>query len=274
MDKAIDAVKQLQTVRDLLEKSRTQIQMALPKHMTAERMMRIAMTSIQRTPKLLECHPVTLIGAIIQSAQLGLEPDGITGMAYLVPYYNSKKSRLEVQLIPGYKGLVSLARRSGEIGPVEARIVRARDDFDYAFGLTPLLKHSPSTHPEPGVPVYAYAIARLKDEAFKDSPQFDVMSVQEINKIRDRSKAKDSGPWVTDWDEMAKKTVLRRLCKLLPLSVELQSAVALDERASVNLPQDLGTLVNLNEIGTSIDNQPAVEPVQIPQEKKPDDKPS
>lgn len=221
------------SVRDLLERNKAQIAMALPRHMTADRMLRVAMTAVQRTPKLLDCTPASLFGAIIQASQLGLEPDGALGHAYLIPYWNGQKKVSEVQFMPGYKGLLDLARRSREISTIEARVVHANDAFRHRFGLQPVLDHTPLTTGDPGPVTHVYAVVRLKD----GGAQFDVMSAEDVEKVRGRSRAKDSGPWVTDWDEMAKKTVLRRLCKLLPSSIELQRAVALDEAVEAGIPQ-------------------------------------
>lgn len=224
------------SVRALLEKAKPQIALALPRHLNADRMLRIAMTSIQRNPALLECDPISLVGAVIQSSQLGLEPDGVLGQAYLIPFRNNRKNTREVQFQPGYRGLLLLARRSGEIGGVDARVVYERDHFKYSFGLNPVLEHVPSRDEERGNPTYVYAIVRLKDGA----AQFDVMSAGEIQAHRKRySRAADESPWVTAWEEMAKKTVLKRVLKLSPASVELQRAIALDEHAEGGLAQDL-----------------------------------
>lgn len=217
------------TIRTLLDRSKNQIKMALPSHLNPDRMLRIAMTSLQKNKDLLECTPESLIGAIIQSAQLGLEPDGVLGHAYLVPYGKV------CTFIPGYKGLLALARRSGEISTILAEVVHAKDVFEFELGLTPRLKHVPTADEDEGEFVAVYAMARLKDGGV----QFVVMRKGAVEKVRKRSKAATNGPWVTDFEEMAKKTALRRLCKLLPCSVELEKAVVLDERAEVGLPQDL-----------------------------------
>lgn len=262
---ASKAMTPTENVRQLLTKSKEQIRMALPKHMSPERMMRIAMTSVQRTPKLLECDPITLLGAIIQSAQLGLEPDGATGQAYLIPFRNNKKNRMEVQFIPGYKGLMALARRSGEIGSIEAREVYEQDYFEFEFGLNPVLRHKAARLPEKdrGKITYFYAIARIKNF---DLPQFVVLSKEEVDDIRSRSKSSDNGPWVTDYVAMGSKSAIRRLCKFLPQSAELATAIALDEKAEVDLPQDLGIIIDANEVGT--DNTPAPRPLPaMPQAK-------
>lgn len=240
----------ISTVRGLLEKSKAQIALALPRHMSAERMMRIALTSIQRNPALLECDPISLIGAVIQSSQLGLEPDGVLGQAYLIPYRNSRKGTREVQFQPGYLGLLALARRSGDIDSVDTRVVYERDRFKYAFGLTPVLEHVPSTEEDRGAATYVYAIVRLKD----GGAQFDVMSVGEIEAHRKRySRASADGPWVTAFEAMAKKTVLKRVLKLAPASVELQRAIALDEHAEAGLPQDLDAVATA-EFGAAMTN--------------------
>ena len=224
-------------VRALLEKNKAQLALALPRHITPDRMMRICMTAVQKTPKLLECDQISLFAAVIQAAQLGLEPDGALGQAWLVPFGN------QVQLLPGYKGLLSLVRRSGELSTVEVRAVYARDIFRFRYGLASVLEHEPF-NPGPqadsdevtrGELVAVYAVARLRDGGI----QWEVMRRHEVEAIRKRSRSGTSGPWVTDYDEMAKKTVLRRLCKLLPMSVEAQTAVDLDERAELGLPQDL-----------------------------------
>ncbi len=253
------------TIRDLLEKSKQQIAMALPKHCTPDRLARMFMTTVQRTPKLLDCEPKSLLGAFIQASQLGLEPDGILGHAYFIPYGKV------CQLIPGYKGLIDLSRRSGELSTIDVRIVHEKDDFAFHYGLDPDLHHTPS-HDEPGEMIAAYAVARLRDSGV----QFEVMWKREIDKIRDGSKASKNGPWVTYYEEMAKKTVLRRLCKLLPTSVELQKAVALDEMEAANIDQKMDTVVDfqanakqmttLDALAEDIDNQqePNSEPTPEP----------
>jgi recombination protein RecT len=243
--------ERVSTVRDLLERSKSQIALALPRHMSADRLLRVAMTSVQRNPRLLECDPISLVGAVIQSAQLGLEPDGVLGHAYLVPYRNRKKGTVEVQFQPGYKGLLALARRSGDITSVEARVVYEKDHFEYAFGLNPDLVHIPSRDDEPGEIAFVYAIVRLKD----GSQQWDVMSRAQVEGHRRRyAREADDSPWNKAWDEMAKKTVLRRVLKFAPASVELQQAVALDEHADVGLPQDLGATVTTD--ATAVVEQP------------------
>lgn len=221
--------------RALLGKLEGQLALALPKHIRVERMMRICLTTVQRIPALLDCTQASVLGSILQAAQLGLEPDGILGEAYLIPYKGT------CQLICGYKGLLKLARNSGQISTVYSRVVREKDVFKYAYGIKDVLKHVPSLDPDPGMVTHVYAVAKLKDGGV----QFEVMSTHEIEAIRKRSKAGQSGPWVTDWDEMAKKTTIRRLSKTLPASVELARAVVLDEQVDANLSQTFDTVLDV-----------------------------
>ena len=255
MSQLIPAKDKVNTVRNLLEKCKSQIAMALPKHMTPDRMMRVAMTEIQKTPALLDCSPVSLVAAVIQASQLGLEI-GVLGQAYLVPFKGS------VTLIPGYRGLVQLARRSGEIVSIEARIVHAKDLFSVAYGLNPDLTHKPwmptpdekVTKEGPGPVLCAYACARFKDGGY----QFEVMSLRELDAIKNRSKAVSSGPWVTDTEEMYRKTVTRRLCKWLPASIELARALELDNNAEEGLPQDLSSVIDIAPESEETEKAPTV----------------
>jgi recombination protein RecT len=233
----------MQTIRQLFEANRAALAMAIPRHLSVDRMLRTALTCFSITPQLLECSPRSLLGAVVQCAQLGLEP-GILGMAYLVPFRDRKRGTTEVTLIPGYRGLLDLARRSGEISTIQAHGVRRKDRFNYRYGLDPQLDHIPSEDTDRGELSHVYAIARLKDGGV----QFEVMTRPEIDAHRDRySRASAIGPWQTEYEEMAKKTVLRKLCKLLPASIELHQAVALDEHAEAGLPQDLGGVIDLGD---------------------------
>lgn len=225
-----------------------QMALALPKHMTADRLARIALTEIRKVPKLAQCNQTSFLGAIMQCAALGLEPGGALGHAYLLPFDKRQKINgqwktvdTEVQLIVGYRGMIDLARRSGQIQSLEARAVYAKDEFSVELGLDSNIVHKPAwDEADRGPLVFVYAVAKLKDGGV----QFDVMSRAEIEKIRARSKAKDNGPWVTDFDEMAKKTVVRRLFKYLPVSIEIQRAVGLDEQAEVGVSQDNALLID------------------------------
>jgi recombination protein RecT len=165
------------------------------------------------------------MSAIVQCSQLGLEPGGVTGEAYLVPYWNGKKGFSEVQLIPGYRGLMKLARQSGLVAKIESFTVHKNDPlFEVELGLEISLRHRPLIPGDRGEMVAAYAVATLKD----GERIFDVMSADEINRIKEMSlskmseKARDYAPWNKFYEEMARKTVVRRLWKYLPVSIELE----------------------------------------------------
>lgn len=216
------------TVRHMLTVSKEQLEMALPKHIQVDRLIRVAMTSIQRTPKLLDCDQKSLMAAIMQSAQLGLMPDGVLGEAYLIPFKD------QVQFIIGYRGLISLARRSGEIVSLAAHCVHQNDVFEFEYGLDEKLRHVPNMLKDRGEMVAVYAVAKLKDGGHG----LEVMSRKDVEGIRNRSQGyksaiqyKKDHPWITDFEQMARKTVLRRLSKYLPVSVEMLEAISIDEHS-------------------------------------------
>ncbi|WP_369952342.1 recombination protein RecT [Ralstonia syzygii] len=215
-----------------------QIKAALPRHMTPERLARIVTTEIRKVPKLAECNAMSFFGAVIQCAQLGLEPGNALGHAYLLPYGK------DVQLIIGYRGMIDLARRSGQIISIDARAVYEGDKFDCTLGLDPNIDHVPDWNNPNRARAdklqFVYAVAKLKDGGI----QFDVMSRTEIEAIRARSKAANAGPWKTDYTAMALKSVVRRLFKFLPVSIEMQTAVGLDERADAGLTQDNAAVID------------------------------
>lgn len=216
-------------------KVKAQMALAMPKHMTADRMMRIALTEVRKVPALGKCNVESFMGSIMQCAQLGLEPGSALGHAYLLPFGNGKASdgKANCQLIIGYRGMIDLARRSGQIVSLTARTVHANDEFRYEFGLEETMTHKPAEG-ERGPMTHVYAVAKLKGGGV----QFDVMSRADVDAVKKQSKAGTNGPWVSHYDEMAKKTVIRRLFKYLPVSIEMQTAVSLDERAEAGIDQD------------------------------------
>ncbi len=212
-------------VASLLERSKAQIARALPKHMSPDRLARIALTEIRKNPALGECDPLSFLGAVIQCAQLGLEPGSGLGHAYLIPFNNRKRGTKEVQFIPGYRGLIDLARRSGQVETISARIVRERDVFEFQYGDDEKIIHVPFTglEEDAGRITHAYAIARLKGGGL----QREVMTRVQLDAVKDRGNA--NPVWDSDFDEMARKTVVRRIAKYLPLSPELGAAIEQDD---------------------------------------------
>lgn len=232
--------------RNLLETDRMKknLSAALPKHIPADRLIRVVLGAFQRTPKLLECSPESVLYSILQSAALGLEPDGILGNGYLVPYWNGKARRLECEFIPGYRGLCKLARQSGDVADVWAEVVFEKDQFDYELGLEQKLRHKRNDDvADPGAIKYAYAVARFRDGERK----FIVLNRREIERIKQSTSSKDKqgniiGPWVEHEAEMTKKSAVRRLCKMLPLSPEIQTKISSDSDGDERGPASFADL--------------------------------
>jgi recombination protein RecT len=245
MTQALAPRQRIDNLRGLLDKMKPQLALALPAHMKADRMARIALTACLRIPKLLEADPTSFAGAMLTCAQIGLEPDGRE--AHIIPFWNTKRRTFEVQVIPDYKGLAKLARQSGEIKSLDWREVRRGDNFSYRYGTGATLTHVPVDEPahirngdkwDEARPVtHCYALAVLSS----GETVFEVMRVEDIEWHRDRySRASGDGPWVTDFPAMGAKTCFRKLSKKLPASTDLRRAVELDERAEAGQPQDLG----------------------------------
>ena len=210
------------------EAFKEQIAMALPRHMTPDRFARIAITAIRKVPKLMLCTPESVLSCLMSLSQYGLEPDG--RRAHLIPFENRKTGTFECTLIVDYKGLVELALRSGMVATLHADVVSAGDLFEYSLGKiighTPwFLRRDADKPTDPGKVYAVYATCENKDGTTKS----EVLSLSEVEKIRARSKSGNSGPWVTDWSEMAKKTAFKRLSKWLVLSPEFRDAVDKDD---------------------------------------------
>jgi len=258
---------QTNTIAVFLNKYKSEIARALPRHLTADRLSRVALTEFSKNPKLASCDPRSLFGAVIQCAQLGLEPGGALGHAYLVPFKNSKTNSYGVQFIIGYKGMLDLARRSGQIVSIETHVVYEADTFRVTLGLNPDLVHQPNWQAQDrGEMTFVYAIARLKDGGV----QFDVMSRAEIERIRNASQGyktaikykDDNTPWISHFDEMARKTVIRRLFKYLPVSIEMQRAVAYDEGFDAGVSQGNDLVIAGDEQGAIAPPSSATEAVK------------
>lgn len=209
-----------------IETRKEQIADRLPPQLTVQRFMQIVRTNIRDVPSLTNCSPATVFGAICEAASLGLEPGSSLGEAHLVPY--GKKC----QLIIGYRGLMDLARRTGEIKTVFADVVYKGDKFHVQRGTDPKIEHEPSESvsrdqvDSPEIRGF-YAVAVLKDGAV----QFEWLTKSEVDGIKAKAAAGKDGPWITHYVQMGKKTAIRRLANVLPRSVELRNAIYLDEKA-------------------------------------------
>ncbi|WP_435102281.1 recombinase RecT [Arhodomonas sp. AD133] len=228
-------------VQEFFEGNKAAIAAALPKHMTADRMLKVAMHAIRTTPALMECNTASLMGAVIQCSQLGLEPNTVLGHAYLVPFWNGREKRKEVQVIPGYKGLIDLARRSGRITTIFAYEVYETDHFHLRLGTDARIEHEPAFQGR-GEVIGFYAVAHMPDGGY----QFEFLPREEVDQVRDRSqgylnalKYNKDHPWISDYAQMGRKTAIRRLSKVLPLSVEFAAAATLDGMAEGGQSQAL-----------------------------------
>jgi recombination protein RecT len=259
MTQMVKSQDKVANVRTMLERLKPQMAMALPRHMTPDRLARVAMTCVLQTPKLLECDQTSLAGAIITCAQLGLEPDPTLAHVHLVPFRNRRRGTYEVVVIPGYRGLMKLARNSGDIATIDAHVVHQKDTFRYAYGLKPQLHHVPyQGADDPGPATHYYAVATWKT----GSGQFVVMTRAQVEAHRDRfaKNVDEESPWRTDFDAMASKTCIRQLAKFLPASVELQRAAALDEQAEAGIPQDLGGLIDVSGVTSGAEGEVITRP--------------
>ncbi len=229
----------VQPLGQFLASKETHIAQALPgtSQITAKRVMRIIMSEASKSPLLRQCSQQSLLSAVLECCRLGVEPGSALGHAYLIPFKNNKKGITECQFILGYRGMIEIARRSGQIVSLYSHAVYENDTFEIELGLHANIKHSPARGAR-GAFIGAYAVAHLKDGGY----QMDWMSKDDIDKIRARSKASGSGPWVSDYEEMSKKTVVRRLFKMLPVSTEVQRLVQADEAGDRGEQSDFVTV--------------------------------
>lgn len=218
----MNAVTQVQSQRQIapinafradLESMKPQFEVALPPHVSVDRFIRVLVTAVQATPALLNVEQKSLLQASMKCAQDGLLPDGREAALVIFGKH--------AQYMPMVAGILSKVRRSGELLSISAHVVYERDNFRYLLGDNESIEHSPHLGADRGEPIAAYAVAKTKDGGIYR----EVMSVADINQVRDVSRSKNNGPWVAWWAEMAKKTVIRRLSKRLPMSTDLQAVI-------------------------------------------------
>jgi len=201
-----------------LAKMENLLENILPSEMCAKRLIRLFYVELARNPNLNKCTIESVCGAIMSCAQHGLEP-GIAGMVYLIPRGN------KMSLMIGYRGMLELSYRSGHISTIESYCVYKNDNFQLTMGTNSGVIHSRDLDVIPGPMIGVYAVITMKD----GTKQFNCMSKNEVEAVRKRSASANSGPWITDYEEMAKKTVIRRMLKICPTSVSVNSAISLDE---------------------------------------------
>ena len=227
--------KPQKTLRDYIKSMEGEIKKALPSVLTPERFTRMMLSAVSNTPKLPECTPKSFLAAMMSAAQLGLEPNTPLGQAYLIPFKN--KGVLEVQFQVGYKGLIDLAYRSGEVDIIQAQAVHENDEWECEFGIEPKLRHVPADTNR-GEVVRYYAMFRTKTGGYG----FEVMPVDDIKAHAQKySQSFNSSfsPWKSNFDAMAKKTVLKQCLKYAPMKSDFVKAIANDETIKHGLSEDM-----------------------------------
>lgn len=228
---------------EFLEQNIDEVMKVAPKHMTPERIIRIAITATSRTPALKECTPISILGCVITSAQLGLELDDVRGYAYMIPFNNKKTGKKEAQFMPGYKGLRKLALNHPDVLTVRSYTVYEGDAFDYGYGLSPYLDHHPCDEVDRGGVTHFYAVVHLKEGI----PLFKVVTVQEALDHKKRYSKATTGPWVDNFNEMAEKTAIIKVLKEAPETPELTRAIALDDAINTDRYSNIGGLTGFAE---------------------------
>lgn len=212
--------KKQDTIFSIIEKSKPQFELAMPKGGNVDRNVRALVTLVKATPALQKCDPASIMSCAMRVMDLGLELNSALSQVYIIPY--GQVAQLQIS----YRGMLALAKRSGEISSVTAREVYSNDVFSFAYGTEDSLVHEPKLK-DRGELIAVYAVAKFKD----GTTQFEVMSIEEVEKVRATSKMKNSTPWTQHYGEMARKTVIRRLFKYLSVSVEMNEAIGIDEQA-------------------------------------------
>ena len=227
-------------LKGLIKAMSPEVKKALPSMISEERFVRMITTAISSNPDLAKCTQTSFMGAMMSAAQLGLEPNTPLGQAYLIPYQN--KGKKEVQFQIGYRGYIELAHRSGQFKAIEARTVYENDEFDYCYGLESDIKHRPAMA-DRGNPIAYYAVYKLVNGGYG----FEVMSISDVKdhaKQYSKSYGSNFSPWKTNFDAMAKKTVLKKVLKYAPLNSELQKIMETDSSIKSKISENMTDIEN------------------------------
>lgn len=263
--KAVKAEKPEDKMKKYVQSMSGEIAKALPSVMTPERFTRIVLSTLSSNPKLAQCTPNSFLASMMTAAQLGVEPNTPLGQAYLIPYRNH--GTMECQFQIGYKGLIDLAYRSGEVTLVQAHEVCENDDFTYSFGLNPDLHHIPATG-DRGEVTHYYAVWKGKNGGFG----FEVMSREDVEKHGKRfSKSYNNSPWQTNFDEMAKKTVLKKALKYAPMKTDFVTAVVSDETIKHDLSPEMWSVESVQTDEPQDDVVSEVQPDEMEAENQADE---
>lgn len=281
------STERFNTVKALVEKNKGALLMALPKHVDVDRFSRVFFTTILKNPKLLECEPRSLVSALIQCGELGLETNPFLGLIYLVPFWNGKARKLEVQIIPGYRGYVALADRSGRVSDITAHVVYENEPFEIDYGSDEKIKHTPKPPSERGEKkIGAYVVTKLRDGRTKTTFMWteDILKRREVSQgawlreynqtskkfeyvMKNGKKVLDpKGVWAMWEDEQFEKTVIRHQARLLPLSPEYQKIQSLDVAIEADQSQrqaisfdDVEDIIDITEESAAIQGHQAEE---------------
>lgn len=254
------------TMQQYVQQMQGEIAKALPSVMTPERFTRITLSALSANPQLAQTTQNSFLGAMMTAAQLGMEPNTPLGQAYLIPFRN--KGILECQFQLGYKGLIDLAYRSGEVTTIQAQVVYENDEFEYALGLEPQLKHIPAMSNR-GEPISFYAVFKTKDGGFG----FEVMSVEDVKLHAQKySKSFNSAysPWKTNFEEMAKKTVLKKVLKYAPMKTDFARGLSADETIKHGVSDDMFSVpdetdyIDVDNVAAEIENNETEIAEQLP----------
>ena len=236
--KSVENKTEKRTMQQYIKTMEGEIAKALPSVITPERFTRIVLSAISSNPKLASCTPQSFMAAMMASAQLGLEVNTALGQAYIIPFKNN--GVLEAQFQLGYKGLIDLAYRSGEVDLIQAHVVYENDEFICEYGLDPKLVHKPASK-DKGEPVKVYAVFKTKSGGYG----FEVMSMDDVQEHAQKySKAYSTGfsPWKTNFEEMAKKTVLKKVLKYAPMKSDFVRGFSQDETIKDKISEDMYTV--------------------------------
>lgn len=263
MSEAVQTHKKPASWTEILEHNKEAFAQALPSvGLTPERVIRTALTAMRQNIDLTKCEPKSVVASLLQACELGLSVSNTLGHCYLVPFNNTKKGIKECTMIIGYRGFTQLAMRSGKVNPIQTFIVYEKEPFTISGGSYPRIEHTPLPPAARGEKkIGVYAVAPLKD----GSSAHAFLWADEVEAVRKRSRAGEFGPWVTDPDEMWKKTAIRRLAKMLPLSTDFQKAAVIDEYNEAGIVAS-DVIIAEEEQQTFEDSvKPAVEPVKDPE---------
>lgn len=228
------------SIADMIKALEPEIKKALPSVITPERFTRMALSALNNTPQLAECTQMSFLAALMNAAQLGLEPNTPLGQAYLIPYKN--KNKLECQFQLGYKGMIDLVYRNEQVQTIQAHSVYENDFFEYELGIEPKLVHKPAIK-DRGKIILFYSLFKLQNGGYG----FEVMSKEDIDMHAQKySKAFTSSysPWKVNYEDMAKKTVIKKVLKFAPLKTDFLRAMTSDESIKTEISVDMTEVQN------------------------------